>query len=88
MTRSRCGSGLDCADPRAPRPPATWPDGPVPQQAHLDCEVSTGRRSPRPTGLALDPGATLLRDRAPITRERLYVLGDPAGHPFCIFADL
>lgn len=62
----------------AHRPPA-WPDGPVPQQSHLDFEVDD---------LDLAEGA-LLRlggSRAPKQpdRARYRVLLDPAGHPFCL----
>ncbi|OXM69276.1 MULTISPECIES: VOC family protein [Amycolatopsis] len=66
-------------------PEATWPDGPVPQQLHLDLTV------PRKSDLAaqhervLRLGARLLRDRSDDPDEPLYVYADPAGHPFCVF---
>jgi len=34
---------------------------------------------------ALALGATELEDRSGDADEPLYVLADPAGHPFCIF---
>jgi catechol 2,3-dioxygenase-like lactoylglutathione lyase family enzyme len=66
-------------------PEATWPEGSVPQQLHLDMYVSTAGelRSQRERALAL--GARLLRDRFDDPVEPLYVFADPAGHPFCIF---
>lgn len=66
-------------------PAATWPDGPVPQQAHLDLAVPDrdhlDAQHERATGL----GARLLRDEADDPEEALRVYADPAGHPFCIF---
>lgn len=66
-------------------PRVTWPDGPVPQQFHLDMTVET------PAGLdaqherAVALGARLLRDQSADPEEPLRVYADPAGHPFCIF---
>jgi Glyoxalase-like domain len=34
---------------------------------------------------AVSLGATVLLDQASDPNEPLYVFGDPAGHPFCIF---
>lgn len=59
----------------------------MPQQAHPDCEVPDAAALAATYRRALDPGATLLRDCSTDMRERLYVLGDPAGHPLCIFVD-
>jgi hypothetical protein len=66
-------------------PRSTWPDPQVPQQLHLDLTVpDVGElRVQRERALAL--GAKLLRDRSTDLDEPLYVLADPAGHPFCIF---
>jgi hypothetical protein len=36
---------------------------------------------------AEDLGASLLLDRTSVSEEPLYVLADPAGHPFCILVD-
>jgi catechol 2,3-dioxygenase-like lactoylglutathione lyase family enzyme len=69
-------------------PRATWPDGPVPQQAHLDCEVTDMVALAGTYRRALELGASLLRDCSTDAEEPLYVLADPAGHPFCIFVEL
>jgi catechol 2,3-dioxygenase-like lactoylglutathione lyase family enzyme len=66
-------------------PAATWPDGPVPQQFHLDLTVSSTADLDRQHERALALGATLLRDRSADPDEPLRVYADPAGHPFCIF---
>jgi hypothetical protein len=60
----------------------------VPQQAHLDCEVTDVAALAETYHRALELGATLLRDCSTDAEEPLYVLADPAGHPFCIFVDL
>jgi len=65
--------------------PATWPEGPVPQQVHLDLSVATAEELEAQHGRALSLGATLLLDRSDDPEERLYVYADPQGHPFCIF---
>lgn len=64
---------------------ATWPEGPVPQQLHLDLTVSTIEDLDAHHERALSLGARLLRDRHDDPDEPLYVYADPAGHPFCIF---
>jgi len=66
-------------------PRATWPEGPVPQQLHLDLTVETAADLEVQHRRALDLGARLLRDRADDPQEPLRVYADPAGHPFCIF---
>ncbi|MFD4251592.1 VOC family protein [Amycolatopsis thermoflava] len=66
-------------------PAATWPDGPVPQQLHLDLTVPTKTDLQAQHERALRLGARLLRDRSDDPDEPLYVYADPAGHPFCIF---
>lgn len=67
-------------------PPTNWPDPPgVPMQMHLDIMVDPGDlEAQRDRALAL--GATLRFDRSNDPEEPLYVLADPAGHPFCVFA--
>jgi len=65
--------------------PPTWPEGPVPQQLHLDFSVDTADELQRQRDRALELGATLLRDRFDDESEPLYVFADPSGHPFCIF---
>jgi predicted enzyme related to lactoylglutathione lyase len=61
----------------------TWPEGPVPQQLHLDFEVDDldeGERTARAAGATLatvQPGETGGEDR-------FRVFLDPVGHPFCL----
>jgi hypothetical protein len=66
-------------------PQATWPDGPVPQQLHLDTTVPTKADLDVQHERALALGARLLQDRSDDPEEPLRVYADPAGHPFCIF---
>ena len=66
-------------------PEATWPEGPVPQQLHLDLTVPTVADLDVQHRRALELGARLLQDRADDPQEPLRVYADPAGHPFCIF---
>jgi catechol 2,3-dioxygenase-like lactoylglutathione lyase family enzyme len=66
-------------------PRATWPEGPVPQQLHLDLSVPTKAELDAQHERALALGARLLEDDADNPDEPLRVYADPAGHPFCIF---
>ncbi len=66
-------------------PPATWPDGPVPEQLHLDLAVPAGADLDAQHARAIALGARLLQDRSDDPEEPLRVYADPAGHPFCIF---
>lgn len=66
-------------------PEATWPEGPHPQQMHLDLTVPTIAELDAQHTRALSLGARLLRDRSDDPGEPLRVYRDPAGHPFCIF---
>ncbi|MFE7404623.1 VOC family protein [Isoptericola sp. NPDC057559] len=66
-------------------PPATWPEGSVPQQLHLDATVPDVAALDRQHARALELGARLLRDRSDDPEEPLRVYADPAGHPFCLF---
>ena len=66
-------------------PPATWPEGPHPQQLHLDLTVPTAEELDHQHERALALGARLLYDRFDDPDEPLRVYADPAGHPFCIF---
>ena len=66
-------------------PPATWPEGPVPQQLHLDLVVPTVDELQVQHERALALGARVLQDRSDDPDEPLYVYADLAGHPFCIF---
>ena len=67
-------------------PGATWPDGPVPQQLHLDATVPAAADLDVTHERALALGARLLQDRSDDPQEPLRVYADPAGHPFCIIA--
>jgi catechol 2,3-dioxygenase-like lactoylglutathione lyase family enzyme len=66
-------------------PRATWPEGPIPQQLHLDLMVPTAQDLEAQHDRALALGAQLLLDRFDDPQEPLRVYADPAGHPFCIF---
>jgi hypothetical protein len=66
-------------------PRATWPDGPIPQQLHLDLTVPDVAELDAQHERVLSLGAELLLDRSDDPEEPLRVYGDPAGHPFCIF---
>jgi hypothetical protein len=66
-------------------PRATWPEGPIPQQLHLDMTVPSVADLDAQHERALALGAQLLLDRSDHPEEPLRVYGDPAGHPFCIF---
>jgi catechol 2,3-dioxygenase-like lactoylglutathione lyase family enzyme len=66
-------------------PPVTWPDGPVPQQLHLDLTVADPGELLEEHARATSLGATLLEDRRDDPEEPLLVYADPEGHPFCIF---
>jgi catechol 2,3-dioxygenase-like lactoylglutathione lyase family enzyme len=63
----------------------TWPTHDVPMQMHLDFTVPDREALQRHRERAESLGAQLLLDRTDDEGEPLYVLGDPAGHPFCIF---
>jgi catechol 2,3-dioxygenase-like lactoylglutathione lyase family enzyme len=66
-------------------PKATWPEGPIPQQLHLDLSVPSLEQFNAQHERALALGAKVLRDRSDDPQEPLRVYADPAGHPFCIF---
>jgi hypothetical protein len=66
-------------------PAVTWPQGPVPQQLHLDLTVPNMAELNAQHERALALGARLLADRADDPEEPLRVYADPAGHPFCVF---
>lgn len=67
-------------------PVPTWPEGPVPQQLHLDLTVETPAELEVQHERAVSLGARLLLDRSQDPEEPLRVYADPAGHPFCIFS--
>jgi catechol 2,3-dioxygenase-like lactoylglutathione lyase family enzyme len=64
--------------------PSTWPSDDVPKQMHLDFRVASVADLERHRARAEELGATLLYDRSDEEGEPLYVLADPAGHPFCL----
>lgn len=66
-------------------PEATWPEGPRPQQLHLDLTVPDKDKLDAQHERVLGIGARLLFDRSDDPEEPLRVYADPAGHPFCIF---
>ncbi|WP_167118890.1 VOC family protein [Amycolatopsis viridis] len=66
-------------------PEATWPDGPVPQQLHLDITVPSKHDLDAQHERVLRLGGRLLRDQSDDPVEPLRVYADPAGHPFCLF---
>lgn len=66
-------------------PRATWPEGPIPQQLHLDMTVPDVAELDAQHERAVGLGAELLLDRSDDPEEPLRVYADPAGHPFCIF---
>lgn len=62
----------------------TWPTQEVPMQLHLDFSVGSRAELGRHKDRAVELGATLLLDRSDDPDEAVYVLADPAGHPFCL----
>lgn len=64
---------------------ATWPEGPIPQQLHLDTTVPDVAELDAQHERVLALGGRLLFDRSDDPEEPLRVYADPAGHPFCIF---
>ncbi len=66
-------------------PEATWPDGPLPQQLHLDLTVASAAALDDQHERVLSLGGRLLRDLSGDPEEPLRVYADPAGHPFCVF---
>jgi hypothetical protein len=82
----RTEGGVQLAfQPVASLPEATWPEGPVPQQLHLDLTVPGTAELDVQHERALALGARLLEDLSTDPEEPLRVYADPAGHPFCIF---
>jgi hypothetical protein len=66
-------------------PEATWPEGPIPQQMHLDLTVPDKDELDAQHERAMGLGARLLRDLSDDPEEPIRIYADPAGHPFCIF---
>ncbi|WP_028645133.1 VOC family protein [Nocardioides sp. URHA0020] len=65
--------------------PTTWPAPDVPMQMHLDCTVAGREELEQQRAFAESLGARLLVDDSHDADEPLYVMADPAGHPFCLF---
>jgi catechol 2,3-dioxygenase-like lactoylglutathione lyase family enzyme len=65
-------------------PSSTWPAADVPMQLHIDYAVPSVEELHRHRRRAEELGATVLLDRTGEESEPLYVLADPAGHPFCL----
>ncbi|MGW1340583.1 VOC family protein [Kribbella sp. NPDC002412] len=65
-------------------PRSTWPSQDVPMQLHIDYAVPTLEDLHHHRRRAEALGAELLLDRTTTPGEPLYVLADPAGHPFCL----
>lgn len=65
-------------------PRSTWPTHEIPMQMHIDYSVPSAGELERHRERALALGAKVLLDRTGDPGEPLYVLADPAGHPFCI----
>ncbi|MFY9914769.1 MAG: VOC family protein [Nocardioidaceae bacterium] len=63
----------------------TWPTHDVPMQLHVDFTVQSAEELERHRERAESLGAKVLLDRTDDPDEALYVLADPAGHPFCLF---
>ncbi|GGB15189.1 glyoxalase [Flexivirga endophytica] len=64
--------------------PPTWPAEDVPMQMHMDFKVPTIEELERHRQRAVELGARVILDRSTDEGEPLYVLADPAGHPFCL----
>lgn len=64
---------------------ATWPDGPRPQQLHLDLRLTSREDLDEACRHAVELGARLLRDESEDPEEPLRVYADLAGHPFCLY---
>jgi catechol-2,3-dioxygenase len=62
----------------------TWPAPDVAKQMHHDFRVPSIEELQRQRQRAEELGATMLCDRSNDDGEPLYVLADPAGHPFCL----
>jgi hypothetical protein len=87
VLRDTAGNASMAFQQVAALPGATWPEGPIPQQLHLDMTVPTAAELDVQHERALALGARLLHDRSDDAEEPLRVYADPAGHPFCIFVD-
>lgn len=64
--------------------PPTWPAEDVPMQMHMDFKMPTIEELERHRQRAVELGARVILDRSAADGEPLYVMADPAGHPFCL----
>ena len=64
--------------------PPTWGEPTRPQMLHLDTVVESVAQLERQRQRAEELGGRVMYDRRDDPEEPLYVLVDPAGHPFCI----
>jgi catechol 2,3-dioxygenase-like lactoylglutathione lyase family enzyme len=64
--------------------PTTWPSHDVPMQLHVDFTVADRDELERHRARAEELGGRVLLDRTDEPDEALYVVADPAGHPFCL----
>ncbi|WP_066639468.1 VOC family protein [Serinicoccus hydrothermalis] len=62
----------------------TWPSEDVPMQMHMDFAVPTVEALHRHREHAEELGGRVLYDRTKDDDEPLFVMADPAGHPFCL----
>ena len=85
VLRDAAGTNRVAFQQVAAMPEATWPEGPIPQQLHLDLTVRSAADLDVQHERALALGARMLFDRSDDPEEPLRVYADPAGHPFCIF---
>jgi catechol 2,3-dioxygenase-like lactoylglutathione lyase family enzyme len=85
VLRDEAGTNRLAFQQVATLPAATWPEGPIPQQLHLDLTVPSEAELDAQHERALGLGARMLLDRTDDPEEPLRVYADPAGHPFCIF---
>lgn len=71
--------GIGCQQIPGYRAP-DWPDGPIPQQAHLDFHVDS---IPEASAIAEAAGA-VKHSHQPSEEGDFVVFLDPVGHPFCL----
>ncbi|GAA1428392.1 VOC family protein [Microlunatus lacustris] len=82
----RGGDGVALAFQQVEHAPrSTWPQPGQAQMLHLDMTVDTVEELFRQRDRAAALGAEQLLDRSDDADEPLFVLADPAGHPFCVF---
>ena len=69
---------------KADTTPPTWPSEQVPMQMHMDFKLPAVEDLERHRARAEALGGRVLYDRSADDGEPLYVMADPAGHPFCL----